>query len=73
MYFCIFDNEWDNPVNNPSIYIVEGDNRLSLGLQPLTIGSALKIFFFLSGSVIVFSMQEIVWLSSAKQNINILE
>lgn len=73
MYFCIFDSEWDNPVNNPNIYIVERDNRLSLGLQPLTIEVRWKSFFFLSGSVIVFSMQKIVWLSSAKQNINILE
>ena len=41
------------------------------GLQPLTDGSVLKIllFFFQSGSVIVFSIPEIILLSSTKQNI----
>jgi hypothetical protein len=39
-----FADEGDNSVNNPNIlyYNVEGDNRLSPGLWPLTIGSVLK-------------------------------
>ena len=44
-FFWKFDDEWDNPVNNQNIYSVEGNNRLSPGLQPLKIGSALKIIF----------------------------
>jgi hypothetical protein len=30
-------------LNNPNIYNIEGNNRLSLGLQPLTTGSVLKM------------------------------
>ena len=59
-----FVDEGDNPVNNPSIYNVEEDNRLSPSLQPLTIGTMLNIFQ--SVSVIVFSMLEIILFSSAK-------
>jgi hypothetical protein len=33
-------------MDNTYIYNVEGDNRLSPGLQPLTTGSMLKILFF---------------------------
>ena len=43
MFFGKFADEGDNPVNNPNIYNVDGDNRLSPGLQPLTSGSVLKI------------------------------
>ena len=39
MFYEKFDDEGDNP----SIYIAEGDNRLSHGPQPLTTGSVLKI------------------------------
>jgi|JYMV01.1.fsa_nt_gi hypothetical protein len=43
---------------------------LSPSLKPLTTGSELKIQdVFQSGSVIVFDIQEIILLSSAKQNI----
>ena len=43
----------------------EGNNRLSPGLQPLT--SVIKIGLFQSGSVNVFSMPEIILLSSEKK------
>ena len=33
MFFEQFPDQGDNPVNNPNIYNVEGDNRLSPGLQ----------------------------------------
>ena len=60
----------DNLVDNPKIYNVEGDNRLLFGLQTLTTGSVLKIlFFFQSSSILVFYIQVIILLSSAKQNI----
>ena len=36
-------DEGDNLLDNPNICNVEGDNTLSLGLQPLTTGSALEI------------------------------
>ena len=42
MFYGKFADEGDNPVNN--IYDVEGDNRLSPGLQHLTTGSALENF-----------------------------
>ena len=32
MFFGQFANEGGNPVNNPNIYNVDGDNRLSPGL-----------------------------------------
>jgi len=59
-------------VDYPNIYNVEGDNRLSPGLQPLTMGKVLKILFFQFVSVIVFSILEIILLSSTKQNIQVL-
>ncbi len=40
-----FADDENNPVNNTNIYNVEGDNRLSPGLQFLTNGSVLKICF----------------------------
>jgi hypothetical protein len=43
-------------VNNPNIYNVEGDNRLSPGLQSLTTGSVLKILFFFSLGIIKQSL-----------------
>jgi len=64
MFFGNFADEVDNPVNNLNIYNVEGDNRLSPGVQPLKAGSVLKTrVFFQSG----YNTQ----LSSEKQNIQI--
>jgi hypothetical protein len=40
-------DEGDNLLDNTNIHNVEGDNTLSLGLQPLTTGSALEIRLFL--------------------------
>ena len=34
MFYEKFADKGDNQVNNPNIYNVEGDNRLSPGLQP---------------------------------------
>ena len=47
MFFGNFADEVDNPVNNLNIYNVEGDTRLSPGVQPLKTGSVLKtrVFF----------------------------
>ena len=66
-----FADEGDNSVNNPNIlyYNVEGDNRLSPGLWPLTIGSVLKKKIQ-AGSVIVFSIPEIILLFSEKNHSN---
>ena len=48
-------------MDNPNIYNIKGDNRLSLGLQPLTTRNAIIIRgFFQSGSVIVFTVSEII-------------
>jgi hypothetical protein len=47
MFYRKCDDEGNNPVDNPNIYNVEGDYRLSPSLQPLTTGSVLKIRFFL--------------------------
>ena len=33
MFYGTFNDEGDNPMNNPSIYNVERNNRLSPGLQ----------------------------------------
>ena len=38
MFYGKFADEEDNRVNNPSIYNVEGDNRLSPGLQQVAPG-----------------------------------
>ena len=54
-----FDDEGNNPVKNPNIYDIEGDNRLSPGLQPMTTVSVLKTEFFLK--------PEIIFSSSTKQ------
>ena len=67
MFYKKFADKGDNSVNNLSIYNVEGDNRLSpVCLQPLTTGSLLKIPFFLSVSVIVFSIPNFIMLSFYK-------
>lgn len=66
-----FAEEGDNMVDNPYIYNVERDHRLSSNLQLMTSGSVLKFLFFQSGSVIVFSIPEIILLSS-KQNVQVL-
>jgi hypothetical protein len=58
-----FDDEGNNPVKNPNIYDIEGDNRLSPGLQPMTTVSVLKTVFFLK--------PEIIFSSSTKQNIQV--
>jgi len=55
------------------MYNAEVENRLSPGLQPLKTGSVLKIQL---DSVIVFSISEIILLSSKKYSIhasNVLE
>jgi hypothetical protein len=63
-----FADEWDNPVEIPCIYNVEGDNRLSLGRQPLTTGSVLKFRSKQSRFVMFFFIiPEIIFLSSTKQ------
>jgi len=48
MFFGKIADERDNPLNNPDIYNVEGDNRLSPGRKSLTTGSVLKIRGFYS-------------------------
>lgn len=56
MFYGKFTDEGDNTVNNPKIYDVEGNNRLSPDLQP----------------VFVFSILKIILLFSAKQNIKVI-
>ena len=57
------------PVKNSNIYNVEGNNRLSPGLQLLITGSVLKLpLCFQSGSIIVLSLPETILLSSAKHS-----
>jgi hypothetical protein len=48
MFYGEYADEGNNPVDNPNIYNVEGDNRLSPGLLPLTTGSVWKSRIFLS-------------------------
>ena len=64
----------DNSVNNQKIYRynAEGNNRFLPGLQPLTTESVEKEIFFQYGSIIVFSIPVIILLSSAKQNIQVM-
>ena len=64
----------DNSVNNQKIYQynAEGNNRFLPGLQPLTTESVEKEIFFQYGSIIVFSIPVIILLSSAKQNIQVM-
>jgi hypothetical protein len=72
MLYGKFYDEGNNPVNNPIIYNVEGDNKLSPGLQPLTTGSVLKILFFPVRFRNCIFFAEIIFLSSAKQNIQVI-
>ena len=46
MFYGKFADEGNNLVDNPNIYNVEGDYKLSPGLQPLTPESVFKIRFF---------------------------
>jgi len=46
MFYGKFAVEGDNPLNNGNIYNVEGDNKLSPGLQPMLTGRVVKIPFF---------------------------
>ena len=46
MFYGKFPDEGNNLVDNPNIYNVEGDNKLSPGLQTLTSESVFKIRFF---------------------------
>jgi hypothetical protein len=64
----MFYGKFTNPVDNPNIYNVDGDNRLSISLQ-------LEVYLksmFQSGSVIVFPIPEIILLSTIKQNSQVL-
>lgn len=45
MFYGKCVHEGDNSVNNPDIYSVEGNTRLSPGLRTLTTGIVLKIRF----------------------------
>ena len=56
MFYEKFDDEGNNQVDNPNIYNVEGDNRLSPSLQPLTTRSVLNFFYFFFNFVNVFSL-----------------
>jgi len=47
MLYGKFADKGNNPVDNPNIYNVEGNNTLSPGLQTLTTGSVFKIRFFI--------------------------
>ena len=68
-----FAEEGDNPVNNPNIYNIVGDNRLSPGLQLLPTKSVFKMrFFFNPIPQLYFLKPEMILLSSAKQNIQVL-
>ena len=59
-------------MNNQKIYNVEGNNRLLPGLQPLTTESVEQANFFQYGSIIVFSIPVIILVSSAKQNVQVI-
>ena len=76
MFYGTFADEGINPMDNLSIYNVEGDNMLLPGLQPLTTESVFKIRFFLQSSyVIVFFTPENILLSTKQkcQILNIFE
>jgi hypothetical protein len=80
MFYGKFADEEDNRVNNPSIYNVDGDNRLSPGLQqvapgllpPVNLKCIESLCFFQSGSIIIFSIPEIILLHTTKQNSQVL-
>ena len=47
MFYWKFADKGDNPMNNPNIFNVEGNNRLLPGRQPLTTGkSAFLVIVF---------------------------
>ena len=46
MFYEKFADEGNNLVDNPNIYNVERENKLSAGLQPMTTESVFKIRFF---------------------------
>ena len=48
MFFGKNADKGDNPLNNPDIYNVDRDNRLSIGRQYQTTGGVLKIRGFYS-------------------------
>jgi hypothetical protein len=48
MFFGKNADKGDNPLNNPDIYNVDRENRLSIGRQSLTTGGVLKIRGFYS-------------------------
>ena len=52
MFYGKFADEGDNPVNNPNIYNVEGDHKLSPSLQHLTTEHVLKILLFFFSPVL---------------------
>ena len=59
-----FDDEGDNPVDNPNIFNVEGDDRLLPGLQPLTtFGSAIVYYY----------IPKIILLSFTKQSFKVFK
>ena len=62
--FCgKFAEEGDNPVNNPNIYNIEGDNKKCVQ----------NVFFFSVWFLqLYFLKPEMILLSSAKQNIQVL-
>ena len=66
MFYCKTVGEWENSVNIPYIYKVEIVARVTL-----IIGSVLDLFFQ-SDFVILFSIQEFILLSSAKQYIQVI-
>jgi hypothetical protein len=61
----------ENMEDNPNINNVDGENSLLTDLQPLTTGSVLKILIFpvRFGKV---SIPKLILLSSAKQNIQVI-
>ena len=64
MFYRKLSDKGNNLVDNPNIYNVEEDNKLSPGLQPLTTDSVFKIYFLQSGSVIVYFILENILLST---------
>jgi len=55
------DDEGNNPLDNQNMYNVEGDQRLSPGLQSLTTRNMLKIRFVCPVPQLCFLKQEIIF------------
>ena len=73
MFYGKLSDKESNTAEYPNINILQGDSRLSPGIQLLTTGSVWKIrVCFQSGFVIIFSMTEIIVLSTTKQNTQVL-